>query len=136
MGGVEVRVDARLHPCVQDACSSSLEPPWSVTQSGRKGAFSSSRALDLEGLGYCACMFAATGPADRARIWSGDLCWNVWERLSRVATLGPNRARARRFGAFGEGSAVCFPVAALFGEAYIRIGARTIIGPYCSLSAG
>lgn len=81
-------------------------------------------------------MFAASGPADRVRIWSGDLCWNAWERLSRVATLGPNRARARRFGAFGEGSAVCFPIAALFNEQYIRIGARTIIGPYCSLSAG
>ena len=42
----------------------------------------------------------------------------------------------RRFGRFGDGSAVCFPVTALYGEAYIRLGERVIIGPYGTLSAG
>jgi len=81
-------------------------------------------------------MTRSDSAGDRARGWAGDLLWAAWEHGSRLATLGPNRARARRFGAFGEGSAICFPVAALFGERYIRIGERTIIGPYSSLSAG
>jgi acetyltransferase-like isoleucine patch superfamily enzyme len=43
---------------------------------------------------------------------------------------------ARQFRGFGAGSAICFPVTALFGERYIRIGEGTIVGPYASLSAG
>lgn len=74
--------------------------------------------------------------AERIRGVVGDAVWAGWERLSRLAALGPRGARSRRFGAFGEGSAICFPVAALFGEPYIRIGARTIVGPYSSISAG
>jgi acetyltransferase-like isoleucine patch superfamily enzyme len=44
--------------------------------------------------------------------------------------------RARRFAAFGERSAICFPVAALFGERYMSIGAGSLIGPFSTLSAG
>ena len=59
-----------------------------------------------------------------------------WERFTRRATIGPRSARARRFGAFGEGSAICVPIAALYGEAYIEIGRDCIIGPYSTVSAG
>ena len=41
-----------------------------------------------------------------------------------------------RFRAFGPGSVIRFPVAALYGERYIDVGAATVIGPYASLSAG
>jgi acetyltransferase-like isoleucine patch superfamily enzyme len=44
--------------------------------------------------------------------------------------------RSRRFAAFGPGSLLCFPWAALYGEQAIRIGSDTVIGPYVSLSAG
>jgi acetyltransferase-like isoleucine patch superfamily enzyme len=56
-----------------------------------------------------------------------------------VAAAGTIRAgsrRARRFGRFGPGSAVCFPVSTLFGERYIHIGTGSVIGPYSSLAAG
>ena len=59
-----------------------------------------------------------------------------WELLARQGTIGPRSRRARRFGGFGDGSAVCFPLTALYGEAYIRLGEKVIIGPYCTLSAG
>ncbi len=49
---------------------------------------------------------------------------------------GLGSARARRFRRFGESSAICFPVAALFGEEYIEIGDGTIVGPHCTISAG
>ncbi len=67
---------------------------------------------------------------------TGDLLQMVWERVSHQATIGPRSARARPFRRFGAGSAICFPVAALYGEEYIELGEGCIIGPYCSLSAG
>ena len=42
----------------------------------------------------------------------------------RLANIGPRSRRARRFGRFGAGSAICFPVAALYGEEYIEVGGR------------
>jgi acetyltransferase-like isoleucine patch superfamily enzyme len=68
--------------------------------------------------------------------YATDLISWAWEQLARQGTVGPRSRRARRFGAFGEGSAVCFPVTALYGERYIRLGDRVIIGPYGTLSAG
>lgn len=44
--------------------------------------------------------------------------------------------RAGRFAAFGSGSTICFPPAALFGEQAIRIGRDTLVGPGVALSAG
>jgi acetyltransferase-like isoleucine patch superfamily enzyme len=67
---------------------------------------------------------------------AGDAVQAAWERLARRATIGPRSARARRFRRFGAGSAICFPVAALYGEEYIELGEGCIIGPYSSLSAG
>lgn len=66
----------------------------------------------------------------------GALAQRVWERLTSWGAIGPRSARAQRFRGFGDGSAICFPVTALFGERYIRIGEGTIVGPYASLSAG
>ena len=59
-----------------------------------------------------------------------------WEHLVRLGAIRPASRRARRFGAFGPKTVVCFPVAALFGERYIRIGEGSVIGPYSTLSAG
>lgn len=73
---------------------------------------------------------------DGARRLAGGVVRVVWERAGRWATVGPRTRRARAFRSFGADSAICFPIAALFGERYISIGAGTIIGPYVSLSAG
>ena len=68
--------------------------------------------------------------------WAADLVDAAWAAVTKWGTIGPNARRAARFRAFGAGSAICFPVAALFGERYIALGADCIIGPYVSLSAG
>jgi serine acetyltransferase len=60
----------------------------------------------------------------------------AWDRFGITAGLHARSRRARRFAAFGSGSLICFPWAALYGEAAIRIGRDTLIGPYASLSAG
>ena len=73
---------------------------------------------------------------DGARVAAGDVVRAGWDRVARRATIGPRSRRARPFRRFGDGSAICFPVAALYGEEYIELGEGCIIGPYCSLSAG
>jgi acetyltransferase-like isoleucine patch superfamily enzyme len=75
-------------------------------------------------------------PDERARAALATLLQAGWEQLARRATIGPGQRRARRFGRFGAGSAICFPVAALYGERYIHLGAGTVVGPYSTLSAG
>jgi len=72
----------------------------------------------------------------RARAALATLLQTGWDELSRRATIGPDQRRAKAFGHFGPGAAICFPVAALYGEAYMRIGAGTVVGPYATLSAG
>jgi serine acetyltransferase len=59
-----------------------------------------------------------------------------WDAAVELGALGPDSRRARRFGNLGDGSVICFPVAALFNEQWIHVGEGTIIGPYASLSAG
>jgi acetyltransferase-like isoleucine patch superfamily enzyme len=66
----------------------------------------------------------------------GDLVQAGWSLAVDVGTIRPGHRRARRFAHFGERSAICFPVAALFGEGAIQIGDGCIIGPYTTLSAG
>jgi acetyltransferase-like isoleucine patch superfamily enzyme len=67
---------------------------------------------------------------------AGALVRGAWERVGRWAAIGHRNARSRRFRSFGTGSAICFPVAALYGERYISIGEGTVLGPYVTLSAG
>ncbi|MEX1007133.1 MAG: acyltransferase [Acidimicrobiia bacterium] len=73
---------------------------------------------------------------DRLRVLAGDAVHYAWEGFARAATIKPGSARARRFRRFGERSAICFPVAALFGEEYMEIGEGSIVGPHCTMSAG
>jgi len=81
-----------------------------------------------------------TGPLDELldplRRVAGDALQLAWDRVQHLATIGPWHRRARGFRSFGEGSAICFPVTALYGERYIRLGTQTIIGPHATLSAG
>lgn len=67
---------------------------------------------------------------------AGEVLQRAYATAQRVGSIGPDHRRARQFGAFGRGSAICFPVTALYGERYMRIGDGTIIGPHVTLSAG
>jgi len=66
----------------------------------------------------------------------GGLVRRVWELMVRRGAITPRSFAARKFRGFGAGSAICFPVGALFGERYITIGEGTIIGPFSAVSAG
>jgi acetyltransferase-like isoleucine patch superfamily enzyme len=73
---------------------------------------------------------------DAVRRIVGDSAQRLWDRVVDWGTIRHTNVRARRFRSFGDGSAICFPVGALFGERYIGLGAATVIGPNVSLSAG
>lgn len=59
-----------------------------------------------------------------------------WEWIRRAAAVGPGTGLGRRFRAMGPGSCLAFPTGTIFGEHWIEIGERTLVGPYTSLSAG
>jgi carbonic anhydrase/acetyltransferase-like protein (isoleucine patch superfamily) len=77
-----------------------------------------------------------TSLVDTVRRVLGDAVQAGWSFAVDVGTIRPGNRRARRFARFGERSAICFPVAALFGEQAIEVGDGCIVGPYASLSAG
>ena len=76
------------------------------------------------------------GPVDRIRRLLGDAVQAGWSLAIDVGTIRPGHRRARRFARFGDRSAICFPMAAMFGESSIEVGEGCIIGPYVTLSAG
>lgn len=65
-----------------------------------------------------------------------DGLFRLAQWAERAGTVGAKSSIARRFGAFGEGSAIVFPPGSLFGERFIQIGAHTLIGAHVTLSAG
>jgi acetyltransferase-like isoleucine patch superfamily enzyme len=66
----------------------------------------------------------------------GDFVQAAWSFAIDLGTIRPGHRRANRFAHFGDRSAICFPVAALFGEGAIHLGDGCVIGPYTTLSAG
>ncbi|MDT9592260.1 acyltransferase [Nocardioides zeae] len=50
--------------------------------------------------------------------------------------IAPGTRAAARFGAFGPGSCIAFPVATLFGAAAIHLGRDTLVGRSCTLTVG
>jgi acetyltransferase-like isoleucine patch superfamily enzyme len=66
----------------------------------------------------------------------GELIQSAWEMIGRFGAIGPAHRRGRRFGSFGDGSAICFPANTIMNERYVHIGENTLIGPGVTLSAG
>ena len=60
----------------------------------------------------------------------------AWDRSGGGRGHHVRSRRAGRFAAFGDGSLICFPWSALFGEERHPHRPGHIIGPYASLSAG
>jgi acetyltransferase-like isoleucine patch superfamily enzyme len=65
-----------------------------------------------------------------------DVLFRLAAWAERRGTAGSKSSVAKRFGAFGDGSAVVFPPGSLFGERFIHIGAHTLIGPHVTMSTG
>jgi acetyltransferase-like isoleucine patch superfamily enzyme len=53
-----------------------------------------------------------------------------------LGAIGPRSRVARRFGSFGEGTIICFPLDSLVNESAIHLGSSTVINAGVTLSAG
>ena len=74
----------------------------------------------------------------RTPSWSSSTAVHAaWDRFGWwPPASGRDSRRAGRFAAFGPGSLICFPWAALYGEGASASAGTRSIGPYASLSAG
>lgn len=74
----------------------------------------------------------------RVRIRAGaqPLVHWAWRQMAEAGKITSGSRAARRFGFFGEGSAIAFPPGTLLGERWISIGHFTLIGPHATVSAG
>ena len=59
-----------------------------------------------------------------------------WTRVRSLGAIGPRSWVARRFGSFGEGSIICFPVDSLVNPQAIHLGSGTVVNAGVALSAG
>ena len=69
------------------------------------------------------------------RSLAAGLQW-AWAKAQYAGSITDSTRAAERFGRFGSGTFIAFPVTALFNERYIWIGSDTRIGPHVSLSVG
>jgi acetyltransferase-like isoleucine patch superfamily enzyme len=80
------------------------------------------------------------GTRRRWRRWrsraAARLVHSAWRRFQQAGTITSETDAGRTFAAFGAGSMIAFPTGAIFGERWIELGDRTLIGEQVSISAG
>jgi serine acetyltransferase len=67
---------------------------------------------------------------------SSELVRWTLARVRSLGAIGPRSRVARRFGSFGEGTIICFPLASLVNESAIHLGSSTVLNAGVTLSAG
>lgn len=70
------------------------------------------------------------------RATTAGLVHAVWRRFQRAGTITADTPAGRRFAAFGPNSLIAFPTGTIYGERWIQIGDRTMIGEQVSICAG
>ncbi len=83
---------------------------------------------------------ATDTPVQRARLAGRDAAgtfvrW-LWSKAQLYGAVSPTSSTARRFGSFGEGSILCFPVGPRMNEQSVHLGANVLIAPDVTISAG
>jgi carbonic anhydrase/acetyltransferase-like protein (isoleucine patch superfamily) len=74
------------------------------------------------------------GRAYRAALWR--VAHRTWREFQRAGLVTADTPAGQAFAAFGSGSILAFPAGSVFGEAWIAVGADTLIGAFVTLSAG
>jgi carbonic anhydrase/acetyltransferase-like protein (isoleucine patch superfamily) len=70
------------------------------------------------------------------RLTAARLVHAAWRRLQQAGTVTAETAAGRRFAAFGPNSLIAFPTGTIYGERWIEVGNRTMIGEQASICAG
>jgi serine acetyltransferase len=74
--------------------------------------------------------------ARRRRAAVAGLVQAAWRSVQQAGTITAESPAGRRFAAFGAGSLMAFPPGSVFGEAWIDVGDKTMIGEQVTLCAG
>jgi acetyltransferase-like isoleucine patch superfamily enzyme len=74
--------------------------------------------------------------ARRRRTVAWHLVHRLRQAVERAGAITVDTPAGREFAAFGPGSVIGFPPAALYNQRWIEIGAGTLVAPQVSLSAG
>jgi acetyltransferase-like isoleucine patch superfamily enzyme len=64
------------------------------------------------------------------------LVHRAWKAVQDAGVVTADTPVGQRFGAFGRGTMMAFPVGSVYGERWIRVGEDTLIGQHVTLSAG
>jgi acetyltransferase-like isoleucine patch superfamily enzyme len=64
------------------------------------------------------------------------LLQGAWRAAQDAGAVTAATRAGRRFAAFGPGSLIAFPPGSVYGEAWIEIGDRTMIGAHVTICAG
>jgi acetyltransferase-like isoleucine patch superfamily enzyme len=74
--------------------------------------------------------------SDPLRRLASGVINRVWDWARAAAIISPGTAGGRRFRSMGASSSIAFPRGDCFGERWITIGSRTMIGPHVSMAVG
>jgi serine acetyltransferase len=72
----------------------------------------------------------------RRRLIASRLVHAAWRRMQAAGTVTWDTPQGRRFAGFGTGSLIAFPTGTIYGEQWIEIGDRTMLGEQVSICAG
>jgi acetyltransferase-like isoleucine patch superfamily enzyme len=64
------------------------------------------------------------------------LVHRAWKAVQDAGVVTAETPTGQRFGAFGRGAMMAFPVGTVYGERWIQVGEDTLIGQHVTLSAG
>jgi acetyltransferase-like isoleucine patch superfamily enzyme len=78
--------------------------------------------------------------ANRARAQiattGGEVVRWAWHHIRLWGAIGPHSRISEDFGAFGDGTSICWPNETLINPQAIHLGEQTVIAPHVALSAG
>lgn len=81
-------------------------------------------------------MFAPSDLSPRMKNLVASAVYKARQWVSDVSDIRAGDGRARRFKAFGPASRIAFPPGDVYGEPWIRIGDRTLIGTHVTMAVG
>jgi acetyltransferase-like isoleucine patch superfamily enzyme len=72
----------------------------------------------------------------RRRLIASRVVHAAWRRMQAAGTVTWDTSQGQRFAAFGTGSLIAFPTGSIYGEQWIEIGDRTMLGEQVTVCAG
>src|SRR4051812_22219978 len=109
------------------SCAGPSAPSWGASPAGWRPP----RLPPAE-----AAVFAPSDLSPRVKNLVASAVYKARQWVSDVSDIRAGDARAKQFKAFGASSRIAFPPGDVYGEPWISIGDRTLIGTHVTLAVG